>query len=200
MDSNKQIIAIVGPSQLIQYGLTDIIREHLPGFHIYNFKDIQMFENGTRHLKPAAVIIDASIADSGIKAINSLKKENANCSWILLQYQYVSASLISQFDELITIEQNPVEIASLINKSMGKMKDLPNEVKTDNLSERETDVLKLLVTGFSAKEIADRLNISVNTVISHRKNISIKTGIKSLAGLTIYAVANKIITMDSLQK
>ncbi len=200
MDSNKQIIAIVGPSQLIQYGLTDIIREHLPGFLIYNFKDFQLFENGTRHHTLAAVIIDASIAGSSMKTMVSIKKENTNCAWIVLQYQFISSSLISQFDELITIEQSPAEIASTINRSIGKVKGIQNEVKTDNLSDRETDVLKLLVTGFSAKEIADRLNISVNTVISHRKNISTKTGIKSLAGLTIYAVANKIITMDSLQK
>jgi DNA-binding NarL/FixJ family response regulator len=200
MDSTKQIIAIVGPSLLIQYGLAEIIKEHLPGFLVCNFKDLQLLQNLPKHGDLAAVIIDASIADSNLKTINSLKKEFAGCSLILLQYQYISASLISQFDELITIEQSPVEIASIINKAMGKIKEMPHEVKTDNLSERETDVLKLLVTGFSAKEIADRLNISVNTVISHRKNISIKTGIKSLAGLTIYAVANKIITMDSLQK
>jgi DNA-binding NarL/FixJ family response regulator len=200
MDSNKQLIAIVGPSQLVQYGLADILREHLPGFQICNFKDIQMLENGTRQHKPVAVIVDASIAESSLKAIISLRKDIANCSWIVLQYQYISASIISQFDELITIDQSPVEIANTINRSMGKARELPHEMKTDNLSERETDVLKLLVTGFSAKEIADRLNISVNTVISHRKNISTKTGIKSLAGLTIYAVANKIISMDSLQK
>lgn len=61
------------------------------------------------------------------------------------------------------------------------------------LSEREIDVLRLLLEGCSNKEVADKLHISTHTVISHRKNITAKTSIKSLAGLTIYALQNGII-------
>jgi DNA-binding CsgD family transcriptional regulator len=53
-----------------------------------------------------------------------------------------------------------------------------------------------MVKGFANKEIADTLNISIHTVISHRKNITEKTGIKSLSGLTIYAITKKIIPLD----
>ena len=59
------------------------------------------------------------------------------------------------------------------------------------------DVLIHLVHGLSNKEIADKLNISIHTVVSHRKNIIQKTGIKSQAGLTIYAISKKIISIDS---
>lgn len=62
------------------------------------------------------------------------------------------------------------------------------------LSDREIEVLRLLVKGLSQKEIADQLNVSVHTIISHRKNISEKTGIKSIAGLTIFALTQKIVT------
>lgn len=61
------------------------------------------------------------------------------------------------------------------------------------LTEREIEVLRLLAQGFSQKEIAHRLHLSVHTVISHRKNITSKTGIKSIAGLTLYAMSNKLI-------
>ena len=64
------------------------------------------------------------------------------------------------------------------------------------LTEREIDVLRLLLAGNSNKEVADKLNISTHTVISHRKNITSKTSIKSLAGLTIYAIQNGIIEMS----
>jgi len=64
------------------------------------------------------------------------------------------------------------------------------------LSERETDVLRLLAKGLSNKEIADKLNISVHTVNTHRKNIMDKTDIRSLAGLTVYAVTKDIISLD----
>ncbi|HPH16806.1 MAG TPA: helix-turn-helix transcriptional regulator, partial [Bacteroidales bacterium] len=64
---------------------------------------------------------------------------------------------------------------------------------------REIQVLTELVKGLSNKEIADVLCISTHTVISHRKNIVQKTGIKSQAGLTIYALSNSIISLDSIQ-
>jgi len=61
------------------------------------------------------------------------------------------------------------------------------------LSHRETDVLKEIVKGKTNKEIADTLCISVNTVITHRKNISAKLGIKSVSGLSLYAMMNGLI-------
>lgn len=63
-----------------------------------------------------------------------------------------------------------------------------------NLSPREVEVLRLLATGHISKEIADRLSISINTVLSHRKNITAKLGIKSISGLGIYAVMNGLVS------
>lgn len=61
------------------------------------------------------------------------------------------------------------------------------------LSSREKDVLRLIASGKLNKEIADKLCISVNTVITHRKNISSKLGIKSASGLSLYAMMNGLI-------
>lgn len=63
------------------------------------------------------------------------------------------------------------------------------------LSEREKEILVCVAKGMINKEIADRHNISVNTVISHRKNITRKTGIKTVAGLTVYAILNNLIDL-----
>ena len=69
---------------------------------------------------------------------------------------------------------------------------------THDLSAREIEVLKLITKGLINKEIAENLNISLTTVISHRKNITEKLGIKSVSGLTIYAVMNGYIEEDSI--
>ena len=61
------------------------------------------------------------------------------------------------------------------------------------LTRRETDVLVLVAKGLMSKEIAERLHISVHTVISHRKNITRKTNIKSVAGLALYALMNNLM-------
>lgn len=66
------------------------------------------------------------------------------------------------------------------------------------LSAREIEVLVLLVKGYIHKEIADRLHIGLTTVISHRKNITEKLGIKSLSGLTIYAVMHGYVEPDQI--
>ena len=74
----------------------------------------------------------------------------------------------------------------------------PDEASQHELSAREIEVLILLTKGLINKEIADKLNISLTTVITHRKNITEKLGIKSVPGLTIYAVMNGYVEADRI--
>ena len=75
----------------------------------------------------------------------------------------------------------------------------PHTTPTEHeLSAREIEVLALITKGFINKEIAKKLSISLTTVISHRKNITEKLGIKSVPGLTIYAVMNGYVEADSI--
>ena len=66
------------------------------------------------------------------------------------------------------------------------------------LSAREMEVLQLVVKGTINKEIADKLNISLNTVLSHRKNITAKLGIKTVSGLIFYAIMHGIISAEDI--
>ena len=66
------------------------------------------------------------------------------------------------------------------------------------LSQREVEVLVLIVHGLINKEIANRLNISLTTVISHRKNITEKLGIRSISGLTVYAIINGLVEANQI--
>ena len=74
----------------------------------------------------------------------------------------------------------------------------PAPQEGEQLSQREKDVLALIVKGYINKEIADMLNISTPTVIFHRRNLSEKIGSKSVGRQTIYAVMNGIVTPDEL--
>ena len=74
-----------------------------------------------------------------------------------------------------------------------------NDQNSDALSDREKDVIIALVQGMSNKEIADHLYISVNTVITHRRNIARKLQIHSPAGLTIYAIVNGLVDISSVK-
>ena len=74
----------------------------------------------------------------------------------------------------------------------------PSAAREFGLSPREKTILRLVSMGLTNKQIADQLFLSVHTVITHRKNISGKLGIKSVSGLTIYAIVNNIITIEEV--
>ena len=65
-----------------------------------------------------------------------------------------------------------------------------DQERSKTLTDREIQVLRQIASGAINKEIADRLSISFNTVLTHRKNITAKTGIKTVSGLTFYAIIN----------
>ena len=87
--------------------------------------------------------------------------------------------------------QNHAHTAKHLNTNSDK-------TKSEELSQREKEVLELIVKGFINKEIADKLNISTSTVIFHRKNICERIGSKSIGRLTIYAVMNGIVDLREI--
>ena len=82
-----------------------------------------------------------------------------------------------------------------------KISDMIHQAPDNNevLGEREKDVIISLVQGMTNKEIADHLCISVNTVITHRRNIARKLQIRSAAGLTIYAIVNNLVDISNVK-
>jgi DNA-binding CsgD family transcriptional regulator len=74
----------------------------------------------------------------------------------------------------------------------------PVKSKPEEISDREKDVLRLVAIGLTNKEIGEKLFISTHTVITHRKNITAKLGIKTIAGLTMYALINRLIIPEDL--
>ena len=73
-----------------------------------------------------------------------------------------------------------------------------NDNKDAGLSDREREIVSFVARGFSNKEIADKLFLSVNTVTTHRRNIARKLNIHSPAGITIYAIVNKLVTLEEV--
>ena len=74
-----------------------------------------------------------------------------------------------------------------------------DENEREDLSAREKEILVSVAQGLLNKEIADKHHISINTVITHRKNITRKTGIKTVAGLTAYAILNNLVDINSIE-
>jgi regulator of cell morphogenesis and NO signaling len=90
-------------------------------------------------------------------------------------------------------------LAELLEKGHTKVEvDETDATEKDLLSDREKEVVKEIARGLTNKEIADKLFISVFTVTTHRKNITQKLGIKTIAGLTVYALMNGLISPEEI--
>lgn len=97
---------------------------------------------------------------------------------------------INLFDDMDKLTQ---KIASLMNVAAD------DEHELDALSQREKEIIGCIVRGMTNKEIAEKLFISVHTVITHRRNITRKLQIHSAAGLTIYAIVNKLVELGEVK-
>ena len=91
-------------------------------------------------------------------------------------------------------EEGECFMVEAIKGFFGRHDSTGESEENKNLTPREIQVLRLVVSGAINKEIAERLSISFNTVLTHRKNISAKTGIKTVSGLTFYALLNGYVS------
>lgn len=110
-----------------------------------------------------------------------------------------SSSVFPVYDRVLDVYSSESKMEETLRRIFYSNKsNIESVAELNDLSSREIEVLVLVAKGLINKEIADKLNISLTTVISHRKNITEKLGIKSVSGLTIYAVMNGFISPDSI--
>jgi len=179
---------IIHKSPIIQQGLKNILLSRNIGISdIMNF--IPEIDN-LREWNDLLILVDIQLAKEIKNNIKVLKK-NGN-TIIGIETHNSNKELDMYFDEIININDQTNIIAIKINDYIVKVAD----TKSNNqLSAREIELLTMVAQGLSNKQIADQLFISIHTVITHRKNITSKLGIKSISGLTLYAALNNMVEL-----
>jgi len=190
-------VIICEASEIIANGLTEII-DGMAQFDVVSRLD------SPEHLSEKITAADANvlIIDPVLLGfhnkdfLSQLGKEHPNVVMIALVSSCLDHAMLTPYSGVI-------EINDTRSKIISKMNEFAQSETTKNtddveLSKRETDVLVAVAKGMMNKEIADQMNISIHTVISHRKNITRKTGIKSVSGLTVYALLNNLIDEKDL--
>jgi len=195
--SKGRHIIVVEPSTIIREGLELTLAQSCLNPYVSKADNLEAIKHLHQKRSSDLVIVSPSLIQNNIKSFNALKSQLENTQWIGLVYAYYDQSLLSMFDGIITISDSPQMIVASIHRLLNTNNHKDSGQFQDVISDREIDVLKLLASGLANKEIADKLNISINTVITHRKNITQKTGIKTISGLTIYAVVQKLISLDT---
>ena len=193
--SNRVIICEA--SEIIAIGLAEII-DGMAQFDVVARLDSpeHLFEKITATDANLLILDPMLLGFHSKDFLSQLGKEHPNMVIIALVSSYLDHSMLTPFGGVI-------EINDTKSKVISKMNEFAQSEATKNtddveLSKRETDVLIAVAKGMMNKEIADQMNISIHTVISHRKNITRKTGIKSISGLTVYALLNNLISEDEL--
>jgi DNA-binding NarL/FixJ family response regulator len=118
---------------------------------------------------------------------------------LALLYSAVDESVLKSYDDSISIYDSVEQIAAKLEKLYASETDEVAD-ETSSLSTREKEIVIAVVKGMTNKEIAEQLFLSTHTVISHRRNIARKLEIHSTAGLTIYAIVNKLVELEEIKK
>ena len=184
-------------SEIIADGLAEIIDS------MAQFDVVARLDN-PEHLSEKIVATDANIliinplllGYQNRTFLAQLGKEHPQVTLIALATTCLDHTILSPYNGVIEINDTRAKI----HDKMNEFAQSETHKKNDDveLSKRETDVLVAVAKGMMNKEIADQMNISIHTVISHRKNITRKTGIKSVSGLTVYALLNNLIDENEL--
>lgn len=192
-------ILVIEPSAIVREGVASIIESIKTDLELIFVDSINEVFQLKQTEKFKMVLINPLVLNNSKKNLNKLLSTFNKQNLIGLISNHYEREFYENFSDNIFINDKRDSIVKTIEKHFRTSS--PNHSKTDNtLSEREIDVLKLLATGKANKEIAEDLFISVHTVISHRKNISNKLGVKSTAALVIYAVANNLIDINIYSK
>ena len=190
-------LAIVEQSDVITEGLRALLRDDNDFEVVFTDTVLRRLAERFGVVEPDIVIVDSRVADALPQNIRSAYPEMQHTALVALATSVCDEELMRQFDSVINIFDSQPQIVRKLHAAIEQNQTNPYSDSHD-LSERERDVLVLVAKGLSNKEIADRLNISIHTVMSHRKNITHKTGIKSVAGLTVYALLNNLVDQNDM--
>lgn len=187
-------VAILLPSPIIETAIVSYMSQLPQNIEIERIQ-ISNYVEKIIDLNPSILI-----ADSTILSINDIERLRLEISErmqiVAVFYTAMPSALINAYNESISIYDSEDVIKAILMRVISSRED-DEEQKV--LSQREKDVIIGVVKGLSNKEIAQEMNISVNTVMTHRRNIVSKLQIHSPAGLTIYAIVSKLVRLDEIK-
>ena len=176
-------ITIAESSAIVRLGL-ELQLKYLPGFRI-RLSEVTSpdgLAEGLRRNKPDVLIVNPAIP--GAAGLQHLKEEcgcpNVKCCALLLHPE--DPALLRTYDAQVSLFDDAGSLRQLLEQLMAEKRAAE----------------ECVVKGMTNREIADRLYLSTHTVITHRRNIARKLQVHSASGLTVYAIANKLIELKDL--
>lgn len=190
-------IALIEPSEIVAEGIIALLHKTGKNIQVTHFFEFSTFSYKQSVLNFQALLINPLSILNLETEWNKFIEKNTDIIRIALIYNYLSSHHSTHFHHVFYLNQPISDLARMLTETE------PSRLKTENketLSKREKEILRYLSQGKSIKEIADMVHLSPFTVLTHRKNISSKTGIKTLAGLTVYSISIGLISIDEMSE
>ncbi len=199
MKTHAKKVLLIVPSKIVARGMEAVLSE-LGEFRVAGIlTDLShASQMRLRNIDADVIVLDPVVFDFVSRSsVRSHISEYSDAAVVGLQTIPMDDEQKKQYDALIGLNDDPVLIVRKLRESLDSRQDNP-ETEEYDLSAREKEILVCVAKGMLNKEIADACNLSIHTVITHRKNITRKTGIKTVAGLTVYALLNNLIDSSSI--
>ncbi|NDV59846.1 LuxR C-terminal-related transcriptional regulator [Bacteroides sp. 519] len=191
-------IAIAESSIIIRSGMMQALKR-LPNLKILSVElaSVDALRDCIRSQPPHILMVNPTFGDYFDVAQFRAEASARNIRLVALVSAFTDATLLSKYDESISI----FDSLEVINDKINLLQNIKpqEEENPDALSQREKEIIVCVVKGMTNKEIAEKLYLSIHTVITHRRNISRKLQIHSASGLTIYAIVNKLVELNDIK-
>lgn len=201
MNNNTSLkIVVAETSVIVRSGLTAVLKR-IPNLnaHPIEVSSPETLQNYIHLHTPDIVIINPTFG--GWFDLQAFKTENGKSSikYIALVCSVIDNNALKEYDESIAICDDIDIITTKVNHLLYTEEEEEKDNEQETLSQREKEIITCVVKGMTNKAIADKLYLSIHTVMTHRRNIARKLQIHSPAGLTIYAIVNKLVELQDIK-
>ena len=200
MKSALKKVLLIMPSKIVARGIESVLGE-LGEFRVEGIlTDLsRTSESHLKNMDVDVIIIDPCVFDYVSRGSGRSRiAEYSGAAVVALQTIPMNAEDFKPYDGTVNIFDDPVTVVRKLREACSSHHENP-DAESHDLSAREKEILVCVAKGMLNKEIADVCNLSIHTVITHRKNITRKTGIKTVAGLTVYALLHNLIDSNSIE-
>ncbi|MBP6064727.1 response regulator transcription factor [Bacteroides sp.] len=200
MNNHETIrIAIAETAVIIRSGLVATLKR-LPNFKVQPVEllSVEALSDCLRSHCPDVLIVNPAFGN--YFDVVRFREETAGkqIKVVALVSSFIDTALLSKYDDSISIFDHSEVLGAKMNVWQDIAPADPGE-GPELISQREKEIVVCVVKGMTNREIAEKLFLSIHTVITHRRNISRKLQIHSAAGLTIYAIVNKLVELNEVK-
>jgi DNA-binding CsgD family transcriptional regulator len=199
LDKSKLNIAFIDTPIMIIKGLSGALQLTGKQFNVCCHNNLQSFLKSPGCNSQVLAIINPNYLHSNLKEFIQIKNTYPSVKWIGVLYTVFAPDILEALDDTIRITDSYETIKCIIDRQACEENTTADPTTENRLTPRETEIIKLVLAGLTSKQIASKLYISFQTVLSHRKEIFRKAKVHNHHELLNYSLSNKIISLENLR-